>query len=139
MKHLDLFTTWIKFRVFHTFNKSEINKFVVTYKSWIGNKGVFINTLVGWAGQLEIFVVKLFDPLHKPPKLFESPSTSVKTFLTPPIARCIYQCLSLTPIYLVCTIGVPVTLQNWFYKAFLHGQTCSQVFQFVKKVDGGAE
>ena len=53
-------------------------------------KGVFINTLVGgWA--IENFCRQTFlTPLPKPPELFEPPSTSVKTFLTPPpIARCI--------------------------------------------------
>ena len=53
-------------------------------------KGVFINTLVGgWA--IENFCRQTFlTPLRKPPKLFEPPSTSVKTFLTPPtIATCI--------------------------------------------------
>ena len=42
------------------------------------------------------------------------------------------QCLFSTPIHLICTTGVPVlpvTLKNWFCKTFLHGQTCSQVFQ----------
>ena len=46
--------------------------------------GVFINTLVGWAGQLKIFAIKLFwPPLSKLPKLFEPPSASVKNFFDP--------------------------------------------------------
>ena len=48
-------------------------------------KGVFINTLVGGAGQLKIFVVKLFwPPFASRQKFLNPPSTCVKTFLTPP-------------------------------------------------------
>ena len=36
-------------------------------------KGLFINTLVGWAGQLKIVAIKLFDP----------PFQAAKTFWTP--------------------------------------------------------
>ena len=55
----------------------------------IAIKGVFINTLVGGAGQLKIFVVKLFwPPLRKPPKLFETPLNKCKNFFDPPIATC---------------------------------------------------
>ena len=48
-------------------------------------KGVFINTLVGWAGQLKLFVVKLLWPPFASCQYFlNPPPTSVKTFLTPP-------------------------------------------------------
>ena len=51
-------------------------------------KGVFRNTktknLVGWAGQMKIFGVKLFEPPLQVAKLFDpSPLTCRKTFLTP--------------------------------------------------------
>ena len=49
------------------------------------NKGVLRNTLVGWAGQLKIFDVKLFDPpFLLAAKFFEPPQQVKKLFLTPP-------------------------------------------------------
>ena len=48
-------------------------------------KGVFINTLAGWAGQLKIFVVKLFDhPLSQAVKTFRTPLNKCKNFFDPP-------------------------------------------------------
>ena len=58
---------------------------------FVSYKGVFINTLGGGgAGQLKIFVVKLFwPPVRKPPKLSEPPLNKCKNFFDPTIATCI--------------------------------------------------
>ena len=86
----------------------------------------------GGAGQLKIFVIKLFWPPFASHQNFLNPPLNMcENFFDPPLLHVKYQCLSPTPIYFVCTTGVPVLLVtlNWYCKAFLHGQTCSQVFQ----------
>ena len=44
---------------------------------------------------------------------------------------CNSNCASISDTDCIKGPGVPVTLKNWFYKAFLHGQTCSQVFSIT--------
>ena len=80
---------------------------IIVIKYLQRGKGVFINTLVGWAGQLKIFTIKLFWPPFPSRQNFLNPPQQVlKTFLTPPLLDVWYQFLYSTPIYLVCTICV---------------------------------
>ena len=107
------FTTSQPCVIFVSPELSSVRDYVITHS--VRSKGVFINTLVGgWA--IENFCRQTFlTPLRKPPKLFETP---------PPIAACIIL-LSSTPIYLLCTTGVPVLLVtlNWFCKLSLPSWT----------------
>ena len=108
----DLFPFWglffsFFFLCFFSFSLLNHSNFFGVYQNgqFLSGKGVFINTLVGWAGQLKIFVVKLFwPPICICQNFFEPPLTSVKNFLTPhpTVLDVKYQFLSSTPIYLVC-------------------------------------
>ena len=63
----------------------EIRKFsivIFNFSVWLGNVHKYFG---GGAGQLKIFVVKLFDhPFTSRQNFLNPPSTSVKIFLTPP-------------------------------------------------------
>ena len=99
------------------------------HNRWIGAAYLFRYIHLR-AGQWKSFVVEHFDPPPASHQNFLNPLNKCKNVLTCPIATCIISVSFLNTI-LVCTTGVLVllvTLKSWLCKAFLHGQTCSQVF-----------
>ena len=75
------------FSVFSTFSIFFKHVFFIYFFVPLGSVHKYFG---GGAGQLKIFVVKLFwPPFASRQNFLNPPSTSVKTFLTPPIATCI--------------------------------------------------